>query len=824
MRRFQCRLSSHPGDEMEEQTDGIGWRRESANEGGPDIVVVRREGSAGLPTLLDPNLDVALMSPLRRSSSFAICSVSNKFMMQRTSGMSLCLAVGSLKSGASGTCAIASNSLVQSSATSLPHLGLGLLLVHRLANGGIKPRNTNRQSSSSQKIAASKNDENGSQKTGTVGVGYCVQEWDSSTLLYGKPCGSYIRRHPSSSPDRPESKIAGFDSSSHVFTCSGSSPGLNHLVKGVLQVLSSLEFCSAALEFGNFTKISVLEVQREDFSGLRPPLRTRATAAASGSSEETLSLLDDLHDIPPKHLPCVLPVFYASLDSAPSRISATLTQFDLPGWGSIQPQIVQVHLCLRGLLYLAASKAIPRAAFLDLWHNLWPWIKFLDEHDECLPKNGLPDAVTRYAAFVSLIRSLHDEDSDAGTRRVIDATPGLFVVIGRAWRLFILAGHEEGIRDVSHFFKLGRWESASYTPDLIIGAGGRANLASTIVSHITRIIPGPDSHVTTQTLFHLTGTAYMVDNHEDAALKDALLSCGIVTALTTATRILCRSTVPLSKSLLGGIYSVMVKHISSYSPVLLVESLHAGLLETLFIQPLWLSLFSPCLAFLLKDLLPALTVYRSVLVQLQTSLPQVRDRDAAILGDETLLAHWKRFIALAESRLRILNKYNTGVLTRIKVCDDLKCAQIRPKEQLKRCGGCLTAFYCSETCQANDWRHGGHRQGCHELSLRLEDQSFLRALLYHEFESRRAEIADHHRRFTRQHPGKASCIRFDFTSGASIQLWPLEDEPLAPDFKFDVERATRSGGRLQLHLMKVVLDSESRFWPFLSYFKSADTL
>ncbi|KAJ6490832.1 hypothetical protein C8R45DRAFT_1213076 [Mycena sanguinolenta] len=437
-----------------------------------------------------------------------------------------------------------------------------------------------------------------------------------------------------------------------------------------------------------------------NISKLPPPLRTRATAAASGSSEETLSLLDDLQDIPQKHLPSLLPFFYAGLYPAAARISAVLTQFDSSGWPSVQFQIVQVHGCLRGLLYLAACKAITRAAFVDLWHNLWPWIEFLDEYDECFPGDGLPDAVTRYDTFMPLIRFLHDENSDAVTRKVIDATPGLFVVIGRAWRLFILAGHEDGITDVSHFFELG---STLYTQDLIIGTGGRANLASAIVSHINRILPGPAPTLRT--------------------LKDALLSCRIVTALTTATRVLCRSTVPLSRPVLGGFFSVMVKHISSFTPALIVESLRAGLLETVFIQPLWLSVFSSCLTFLLKNLLPALTVYHSVLVQLQSSLPQVRDRDAAILGgDDALLAHWKSFIALAESRLRLLNKYNTGALTRMKVCDDLECARIRPKQELKRCGGCLSAFYCSETCQANDW--GYHREGCHELSLRREGELF----------------------------------------------------------------------------------------------------
>ncbi|KAJ6470365.1 hypothetical protein C8R45DRAFT_1165931 [Mycena sanguinolenta] len=97
---------------------------------------------------------------------------------------------------------------------------------------------------------------------------------------------------------------------------------------------------------------------------------------------------------------------------------------------------------------------IPRAELVDIWRRARSWIEFLD-HDD--PHNTL----SRYAACVS---SMHGEESNATTREVIDATPGLFVVIGRAWRHFILADYESGIIDVSHF--LGTWEAHRFAHTL----------------------------------------------------------------------------------------------------------------------------------------------------------------------------------------------------------------------------------------------------------------------------------------------------------------------------------------------------------------------
>jgi hypothetical protein len=36
-------------------------------------------------------------------------------------------------------------------------------------------------------------------------------------------------------------------------------------------------------------------------------------------------------------------------------------------------------------------------------------------------------------------------------------------------------------------------------------------------------------------------------------------------------------------------------------------------------------------------------------------------------------------------------------------------------QKMKKCSGCHIAWYCTKSCQRNDWRHGGHRTQCSEL-------------------------------------------------------------------------------------------------------------
>ncbi|KAF7342925.1 MYND-type domain-containing protein [Mycena sanguinolenta] len=558
-----------------------------------------------------------------------------------------------------------------------------------------------------------------------------------------------------------------------------------------------------------------------NFSRLPPFLRKRAVAAASGSQEDALALLKDVTDVAPNYRPFLLPVIYTVLN--PARIPMILSRFDSSGSASINSDILATRFCLGGLLRLRQSKAIPIGAFADLWTVVWPWIEFLDEYEESLGVDMAP-AMARYEVLVSLIRFLHDDES---AMQLIDSTPGVHVVVARAWSYFVIHGPETGMSNVSYFIaRLWKnpttWDSAAFD-ELIVGAGGtRMDLASVVVSHLKRVLPHPYSRVTRDTVFYLVPIAYLVINHQDPPFRDALSLCGIVTALTTSAQALCRSTLDDAAMPLKPLFSALMQQISSFPPIWVTEALRAGLLEIVF-TPHHRKAIYQALTALVRNILPAATVYQSALLQLSTSLAQVRHRNPdTTFGDMALRAGWVRLEALAESRSRILDEHRRGAFTSTRACHDIECGEIRPKQELKQCSGCLSAYYCSRTCQTSDWRRGGHRQTCRPREyphISSRDRSFFLALVLQAYTtSKQEEITEKRLLFMEEHSHQVPYIMFDFTTGSSdIEVGSPGDVP--SEFKFEMERTVRSGGQMQLHLVKVLHrtpteSSASRIWPF----------
>ncbi|KAJ6477502.1 hypothetical protein C8R45DRAFT_1101831 [Mycena sanguinolenta] len=437
-----------------------------------------------------------------------------------------------------------------------------------------------------------------------------------------------------------------------------------------------------------------------------------AAAAAFGSYAETLALFKSMRDRDPSNLPLLLPAFYTSLD--PARISSILARFDSSGWPHISSEISQAHLCLRAISIIARAHAIPDGSFADLWKHVWPWIEFLDEYEDSLSGHDFGDATVRYMVSLVIIRLLHN---DEGARPLIDTTPGVYVVVGRAWRHFLREEGDKygGLFDVSYLLSVWTqnkdWKSSAFK-EIVTGSGGtQADLASIVVSHIKYVLPFPDSPVLPQTTIHFIGLVSIVysktiTGHRHPTFEDALLSAGIVVPLTTALRALCRSPLDNVDAPLKPLFSALVDYISSYFPLWLPESLRTGLLEIMF-APLHREAISPSLPQLLQDVFAPASVYHSVLVQLQMSLLQVRNRNAAAIFDHPdVLAYWQSLIRLFESRFRVLNEYDAGALMVTTACNDFECGEIRPKQELSRCGGCLTVYYCSPACQTNDWRRG----------------------------------------------------------------------------------------------------------------------
>ncbi|KAJ7649505.1 hypothetical protein DFH06DRAFT_1208386 [Mycena polygramma] len=156
---------------------------------------------------------------------------------------------------------------------------------------------------------------------------------------------------------------------------------------------------------------------------------------------------------------------------------------------TIEVGITQVNICLRGIAALGVLRSIPQAAFVDLWHRVWPWIEFLDQYGDNLP--GIDDlAVTNmYRLYMALFRVFRGDDQ---TNMLMDSTGGPHLVAGTAWRHLIHSEEREGFADVSYFLAMWSkdqmWHPVAFEA-LVTGAGGtRMDLASLVLAHLQRLV------------------------------------------------------------------------------------------------------------------------------------------------------------------------------------------------------------------------------------------------------------------------------------------------------------------------------------------------
>ncbi|KAJ7648749.1 hypothetical protein DFH06DRAFT_1209503, partial [Mycena polygramma] len=74
-----------------------------------------------------------------------------------------------------------------------------------------------------------------------------------------------------------------------------------------------------------------------------------------------------------------------------------------------------------------------------------------------------------------------------------------------------------------------------------------------------------------------------------------------------------------------------------------------------------------------------------------------------------------------------------------RMCDSIKCNQIKEKTSLRRCARCINMYYCSPECQRQDWVSGQHGRVCRTLAnkdgadISTREKSFLRFLLHTDY-------------------------------------------------------------------------------------------
>ncbi|KAJ7486271.1 hypothetical protein B0H11DRAFT_2015499 [Mycena galericulata] len=568
-------------------------------------------------------------------------------------------------------------------------------------------------------------------------------------------------------------------------------------------------------------------LRREALARLPVSLRRMGNAAMDGSliGDKDLEGFAQLCRFTPddqRHL--MLPAFYASLNPAgipsPDVLDRMLVTTDSVAISAI----IRASMALGELARLPMT---PRAAFPDLWARVWPWIKFLHTYHDSL--TCIPEDNELYFNFLDLFTHFNSE----GGKAVIGTTPGVREITGHAWT--VLEDEREGIIKLCFYLRHDEGlVNASALAEIAEGAGGITNLASLTVKLLKcALVDGTDAVPLDSDDFFVASIAvrfmYEVNMYGGAEgpFGKALLSHGLAEILPSA---MCRMNTVRTAHLTGPAtlqlgLSVLHRWISTVPGfIYFSDAIRAGLLHLLVSAAMNDGDNSSDHLEFFLDVLPAYTVYHSVLVHLQKAL-----RDVEVLAAQPAFTgsryhpKWRAFVDLARSRLDFLAFFESPDYYSEKACDNLECDRIRLKDDFRRCSSCQDLYYCSKECQISDWKTG-HRKTCKKFEtlrqfswerLTTRDRGFMRALLHNDYLALRRDILISQVDFLIVNPHTPFYTTFNYTAGwVTMTVSGVPDDGRGEEYhepewvarwEDQVRRASRSGGRMEIHTMSILV-------------------
>ncbi|KAJ6507844.1 hypothetical protein C8R47DRAFT_59815 [Mycena vitilis] len=118
---------------------------------------------------------------------------------------------------------------------------------------------------------------------------------------------------------------------------------------------------------------------------------------------------------------------------------------------------------------------------------------------------------------------------------------------------------------------------------------------------------------------------------------------------------------------------------------------------------------------LLRRILPRYFIYRSFVEAVIASTDKLNILHYQTLTAQSLIrSAWTYFSKQLAKRARLLEKAKDHKRSGNQIpCENIKCQNIKAKQQLFACSACRTAHYCSTECQKDDWK-AGHKRRCTE--------------------------------------------------------------------------------------------------------------
>ncbi|KAK6980988.1 hypothetical protein R3P38DRAFT_3117026 [Favolaschia claudopus] len=509
--------------------------------------------------------------------------------------------------------------------------------------------------------------------------------------------------------------------------------------------------------------------------------------------------------------------------------------------------VARIVFALRCMLGILSDHSVSADICFACWDHVWPWIHFLyDYHDHLaqiieFTDQDDPPVIPIYAWFV-IFASRCPEKKIA----FISNARGFRGVLTRVWRLAPAFkgthAYEPFLTSLARFLRDLSFSNTEQISELMAGAGGSPHdFAPLVVQYLDHISLQPSTAQVPG--YHFARILHFVmlfmtlkaspDKSPYKDVIDVLCAHGFVHAFIGAMHSLLDDSVQGGEQMAHGAL-LLLQNLFVRSPGYqsLPLAIRTGFLSTLAGMCIKFgSAVDKEIRFFVQMLLPFSMAYYHVVVAFSEVVDELLELvQSPDLQAQPLSQEFTFCITVGARRVRLLDMMEADDFV-LRACDNLVCGVILERSRLRRCSKCRSSYYCTRECQITDWKAGSHLKICGSskmltlgespsCNLGFRERQFLRALVQVAYEESMNPICV--QQVMRMAEGQQPFVFFDFMCNPpeisadsvehSILLESLHESGAIPEWDCLVERARASGGRMQLHLIRVVEGEQKRLW------------
>ncbi|KAJ7052943.1 hypothetical protein C8F01DRAFT_1090285 [Mycena amicta] len=487
---------------------------------------------------------------------------------------------------------------------------------------------------------------------------------------------------------------------------------------------------------------------------------------------------------------------------------------------------------------------IPPAAGTTLWPRVWPWFSLLHAYGPLVALTGPQDehSETQFLEeFINFISWFHE---DVPTRTLILRTPGLPTIVARCAHLLLAVPGSSDRRVLvdyipRFFFEFKVKDHPNALAELIDAAGGSIDDLAELVVQLFDVLPKHENFFTNWLEFTYRMINFIAAAEGSniqtpdwrqlplGALFEALARHGLVAAVIRVSHRIATASEAHDPRDSDYVHAsihfcfAVVQRLLIYTAdgITFDSAFEAGILP-LILKCALLKDAATLHHFhraLLEFVFPLAFCHQGTMARMVILQPFPEESQDAFKHC-AIYPRWTRFI----ERARKLSLLAQACSTSSRACD--ACNIILSRKLLSQCSGCEAVHYCTKACQKRDWQHGGHRALCESFSqsrltlsatinrlFPFKQRTYMRVLLDHEYQSNLHSICTAQIAFLSQHPFNNLLLTV-FTVGhnAHFTVYSATASEIAARYRnlgvkeWDnlVGRATRSAGKMQLHILQ----------------------